>query len=198
MKLIYSIIFIFLILSAKYNCSNLKRHLLEYSLEFDNSNWSYDSKNRIYYQIGVSYCTKPVSKTHQSLGIYVPAEYMTCSESNEKYTCTINSSGKKCSYTAKNAPLVMPVNTPGYSAMKAPTSYSYNTINSFVSKGIIYIYAGCRGRLEGGESYAAGAPWGVTDLKDAIRFLRYNSALLPGDLNKIYSFGFSGVGHNLV
>ena len=139
MSMIYSIVFIFLILSAKYNCSNLKRHLTDYTLEFDNSNWSYDSTNGIYYQIGVYYCIKPVSTTHQSLGIYVPEEYMTCTESNEKYICTINSSGKKGSYTAKNAPLVIPVNTPGYSAMKAPNSYSYSTVSSFVSKGIIYI-----------------------------------------------------------
>ena len=58
-----------------------------------------------------------------------------------------------------------------------------------MQKGIIYIYAGCRGRFEGGESYHAGAPWGVTDLKAAIRFLRYNSASIPGDLNRFYTFG---------
>ena len=194
MSLIYSIIFIFLSLTLNANCSNLIRHLDEYTLTFDNSKWNYDSTNGVYYQIGVYYCTKPVSTTHQSLGIYVPKEYMTCTESNGAYTCTINTSGSKGSYTASNAPLVMPVNTSGYSAMKAPTSYSYSTVSSFIEKGIIYIYAGCRGRFEGGESYIAGAPWGVTDLKAAIRFLRYNSASIPGDLNKIYTFGHSGGG----
>ena len=194
MRRIYSIVFIFLTLYSKYNCSELKRNLEDYTLKFDSSNWSYDSTNGVYYQIGVYYCTKPVSTSHQSLGIYVPAEYMTCSESSGKYTCEINPSGTKGSYTAKNAPLVIPVNTSGYSAMKAPTSYSYNTVSSFISKGIIYIYAGCRGRFEGGETYTAGAPWGVTDLKAAIRFLRYNSASLPGDLNRIYTFGHSGGG----
>ena len=194
MNLIYSILFIILTLSSNFHCSNLKRYLDEYSLTFDNSNWSYDSTNGVYYQIGVYYCTKPVSTTHQSLGIYVPSEYMTCSESSGKYTCSINSSGTKGSYTASNAPLVMPVNTSGYSAMTAPTSYSYNTVSSFLEKGIIYIYAGCRGRYEGGETYTAGAPWGVTDLKAAIRFLRYNSDLIPGDLNRIYTFGHSGGG----
>ena len=80
--------------------------------------------------------------------------------------------------------------------MKAPTSYSYSTVSSFIVQGIIYIYAGCRGRYEGKgeETYAAGAPWGVTDLKAAIRFLRYNSNLIPGDLNRVYSFGHSGGG----
>ena len=194
MNLIYSIIYIFLSLTINSKCSSLIRHLDEYTLTFDTSKWNYDSTNGVYYQIGVYYCTKPVSTTHQSLGIYVPKEYMTCTESNGAYTCSINTSGSKGSYTASNAPLVMPVNTSGYSAMKAPTSYSYNSVSSFIEKGIIYIHAGCRGRFEGGESYKAGAPWGVTDLKAAIRFLRYNSASIPGDLNKIYTFGHSGGG----
>ena len=194
MTRIYSILFIFLIIAQNFNCSNLKRHLDDYTLTFDKTNWSYDSTNGVYYQIGVYYCTNPVATAYQSLGIYVPEEYMTCTSSSGTYTCTINSSGVKGSYSASNAPLVMPVNTSGYSAMKAPTSYSYSSVSNFLEKGIIYIYAGCRGRYEGGESYIAGAPWGVTDLKAAIRFLRYNSDLIPGDLNRIYTFGHSGGG----
>ena len=189
--MIFSIVFIVINFMT---CSNLFRHLESYTLTFDNSNWSYDSTRGVYYQIGVVYCKNPVNTEYQSLGIYVPRQYLTCTESNGKYSCSINSSGKRGSYTASNAPIVMPVNTPGYSAMKAPTSYSYNTVSSFITKGIIYVYAGCRGRFEGGESYIAGAPWGVTDLKSAIRFLRYNSKLIPGDLNKIYTFGHSGGG----
>ena len=175
MDRIYSILLILLILNSNCNCTNLLRHLDSYSLTFDNSAWSYDSTNGVYYQIGNVYCTRPVNTDYQSLGIYVPQEYMTCTSSGDSYSCTINSSGTKGSYTASNAPIVMPVNTSGYSAMKAPTSYSYSTVSSFISQGIIYVYAGCRGRFEGGESYTAGAPWGVTDLKAAIRFLRYNS-----------------------
>ncbi len=194
MNLIYSSIFIFLSFISNFNCSKNIRHLDDYTLTFDSSNWSYDSTNGVYYQIGVYYCTNPASTTHQSLGIYVPKEYMTCTESSGTYSCSINSSGTKGSYTASNAPFVMPVNTAGYSAMTAPTSYSYSTVSTFIEQGIIYIYAGCRGRYEGGESYTAGAPWGVTDLKAAIRFLRYNSASLPGDLNRIYTFGHSGGG----
>ena len=65
---------------------------------------------------------------------------MTCTKGSSTYTCSINSSGTKGSYTAKNAPFVMPVNTSGYSAMAAPTSYSYSTVSNFIEKGIIYIY----------------------------------------------------------
>ena len=195
MSRIYSILYIYLIFLTNINSTPNKLRQLDYTLIFDNTKWDYDSGNNVYYQIGVFYCKNPASTTHESLGIYVPGEYMTCSETSSKYSCSINSSGKKGSYTATNAPFVLPVNTAGYSAMKAPTSYTYSTVSNFIEKGIIYVYAGCRGRYEdGAEAYYAGAPWGVTDLKAAIRFLRYNSALLPGDLNKFYTFGMSGGG----
>ena len=183
MSRINSILFIYLVLFSQFNSTPTKRHL-DNSLALDSTNWSYDPTNNVYYQIGVTYCTSPVSTTFESLGIYVPGEYMTCTSSGSTYSCSINSSGAKGSYTAKNAPFVMPVNTSGYSAMKAPTSYSYSTVSNFLEKGIIYIYAGCRGRYESSSTtILSGAPWGVTDLKAAIRFLRYNSDLLPGDLN---------------
>ena len=194
MKLINSVIIASFILLLILDFSNLKLEENVYTLDFDSKDWSYDSDNKVYYQIGVVYCTNPVDIDYQSLAIFVPEEYMKCSESSGKYSCSINSSGKKDSYTSKNAPYVMPVETPGYSSMKALSSYNYKTISSFVSKGLIYIYAGCRGRYEGSESYAAGSPWPITDLKSAIRFLRYNSKLLPGDLNRFYTFGMSGGG----
>ena len=188
--MINSILFLLLIL---FN-NTLQKVESTYTLNFDSKNWSYDSTNKVYYQIGVVYCTSPVDTSYQSLGIYVPEEYLVCSNVNEKYDCKVNSSGKKGLYSATNAPVVFPVETPGYAPMKAPTAYNYKTVSNFVSQGIIYIYAGCRGKYAGGEEYTAGAPWGVTDLKSAIRFLRYNSKLLPGDLNRMYSFGMSGGG----
>ena len=191
-----SILLIYLVLFSTLNCLPIKRQL-DNSLILSTSNWSYDSTNNVYYQIGVAYCTNPATTTYETLGIYIPGEYMTCTKGSSTYTCSINSSGTKGSYTAKNAPFVMPVNTSGYSAMAAPTSYSYSTVSNFIEKGIIYIYAGCRGRYEGSEtsdSYYSGAPWGVTDLKAAIRFLRYNSDSIPGDLDRFYTFGHSGGG----
>ena len=194
MSRINSILFIYLILFSQMG-STPSKHRLADSLILDSTNWSYDSSNNVYYQIGITYCSNPVSTTYETLGIYNPGEYMTCSASNSKYSCSINSSGIKGSYTASNAPYVMPVNTPGYTAMSAPTSYSYNTVSNFLAKGIIYIYAGCRGRYQSSsDSVLSGAPWGVTDLKAAIRFLRYNSDSLPGDLNRFYTFGHSGGG----
>ena len=137
MNLINSILLIYLLLFSSISSSPIKRKLA--SLELSTSNWSYDPSNNVYYQIGVTYCTTPASTTYETLGIYVPGEYMSCTQGSSTYTCSINSSGKKGSYTASNAPFVMPINTSGYSAQKAPTSYSYSTVSTFLAKGLIYI-----------------------------------------------------------
>ena len=234
------------------------------SLNFNSNNWSYDSDNNIYYQIGVDYVQNVVSSDYQSFGIYIPGEYLDCIENGDKYSCKINDSTEVNGYTASTAPIVMPINTPGYSAQSAPTSYNYKTASSYLEKGIIYLYAGCRGRSSnmgaggthlsgmsdsgdntgkpsGGPSdgekpsgtppsgeapngdsapsgempsgepsnnsnnessdsssseidFSTSAPYGVADLKAAIRYIRYNSDLIPGDKNEIYAFGHSGGG----
>ena len=184
--LFITIIFSFLIYS--------NQKLVLNDLEFNTSNWDFDSTNGIYYQIGLKYCTNIVNIDYQTMAIYVPKEFLSCNENGDKYKCDINKSGKKGWFSASNAPIVFPVETPGYSAMKAPTSYKYETVSAYVTKGIIFAYAGCRVRYEGGETFPAGAPWGVTDLKTAIRYLRYNKNFIPGDTGKIYTFGFSGGG----
>jgi len=51
----------------------------------------------------------------------------------------------------------------------------------------VLAFSGARGR-------DAGAPGGVTDFKAAIRYTRYNKGLVPGDMNKVFSFGMSGGG----
>lgn len=92
----------------------------------------------------------------------------------------------------------MPVNTGGYAAQKAPSSYDGTGLSTYLSQGFVYVYAGCRGRSNGtnpdGTAYDGGAPWGVTDLKAAVRYLRYNDSLIPGNKNRIFTFGHSGGG----
>jgi hypothetical protein len=164
------------------------------ALEFPSDNWNIDSTNGVYYQLQLQYCTKITSSKYQSMGLYVPKEYLTCTENSGKYKCEVNKSGKKGSYTAANAPIVMPVDTPGYAAMEAPTEYNYDDVSKYVSKGIVYAFAGCRGKYTGKDDFIQGAPWAVTDLKSAIRYLRLNKALIPGDTDRLYTFGMSGGG----
>ncbi len=154
--------------------------------QIDNSAWKYNSDDNVYYQIGLTYCEKPVDTTYETLAIFVPAGYMDATDNgNGTYTCKINESNTVGKYTAGNAPIVMPINTPGYSAMEALTSYSSYT--DYTNAGLVYVHAGCRGR-------DAGAPAGVTDLKAAVRFIRYIDAGIPGNSDYIFTFGMSGGG----
>lgn len=169
------------------------------SLHVDNAKWNYDETNDIYYQIGLVYCAKPQATEYESLAVYVPGAYMQGVKNPEgTYTCQINTKAKVGNYTAATAPVVMPVNTGGYAAQKAPSSYDGTGLSTYLSQGFVYVYAGCRGRSNGtnpdGTAYDGGAPWGVTDLKAAVRYLRYNDGLIPGNKNRIFTFGHSGGG----
>ncbi len=169
-------------------------------LAFDNAAWQYDVENDVYWQIGVTYCLNPEAPEYEALGIYVPGAYMDAeANGDETFTCELNEAGEANGYTAATAPIVMPVNTPGYSAQAAPAGYNFDSIAAYIESGFIYVQAGCRGRdngydEEGNLIYSGGAPWGVTDLKAAVRYLRYNEAVLPGDGTRIFTFGHSGGG----
>lgn len=156
------------------------------SLAFDSAAWHYDGDNDAYYQIGISYCETPADESYEQLAIIVPGAYMNATDNGDgTYTCEVNTSATVGSYTAASAPIVMPVNTPGYSAQSAMTEYSSQT--TYTSQGIVYVHAGCRGRDHG-------APAGVTDLKAAVRFVRAFKDQLPGDTERIFTFGHSGGG----
>lgn len=155
--------------------------------KIDMTQWQYNEEHDVYWQTGISYCAAPADENYETLGIYVPGAYMTGTENDDgTYTCQVNEEGSAGGFTAETAPMVLPVDTPGYAAMDAPAEY-VETTSAYTDAGFVYIYAGCRGR-------EAGAPAGVTDLKAAIRYVRYNGELLPGSTDQIYSFGMSGGG----
>lgn len=170
------------------------------ALTFNNNGWNYDADNDVYWQIGVQYVANPATTEYESLGIYVPGAYLTATANGDgTYTATVNEAGAVNAYTAATAPIVYPVNTPGYSAQAAPTVYSYDSVASYLTAGFIYVEAGMRGRNNGYDAngnliYSGGAPWGVTDLKAAIRYYRYNQSSLPGNTEHIFTFGMSGGG----
>ena len=170
----------------------------QYSLAFDNAAWQYDEANDIYWQVGVVYVANPASLDYETLGIYVPGAYLEASDNGDgTYTASVKSDAQVGQFTAATAPYILPVNTPGYSASAAPSGLS-NGIASYTQAGMIYLQPGIRGRDNTtdsrGQEVVGGAPWGVTDLKAAIRYVRYNKDLLPGDTDKIVSFGHSGGG----
>ena len=169
-------------------------------LTFDETKWVYDSDNDVYYQIGVQYCAQPAALDYETLAVVVPGAYLTGMDNGDgTYTCTSNPDGTVNGFTAETAPMMMPVNTAGYSAQTAATSYSYSSVSAYLDAGYVYVYSGCRGRSNGYNddgtlAYAGGAPWGVTDLKAAVRYLRLNNDTIPGDPERIFAFGHSGGG----
>ena len=164
-------------------------------LALDSAAWRYDADHKVYYQLGLRYVATPQASDYETLGIYVPGPYFTGKDNgNGTYTVTVNASGAVGSFTAATAPTVLPVNTPGYSAQKPPTEYSYDTIKAYMEAGFIYVLAGLRGKDSNSQTYSGNAPWGVADLKAAVRYRRYNSASVPGDAAKVYVFGHSGGG----
>ena len=170
----------------------------QYSLAFDNAAWQYDEANDIYWQVGVVYVANPASLDYETLGIYVPGAYLEASANGDgTYTASVKSDAQVGQFTAATAPYVLPVNTPGFNASQAP-SWLADGIASYTQAGMIYLQPGIRGRDNTtdsqGQEVVGGAPWGVTDLKAAIRYVRYNKDVLPGDTDKIVSFGHSGGG----
>ena len=170
----------------------------QYSLIFDNAAWQYDEINDIYWQVGVVYVANPASLDYETLGIYVPGAYLEATANGDgTYTASVKSDAQVGQFTAATAPYVLPVNTPGYNASQAPT-WLADGIASYTQAGMIYLQPGIRGRDNTtdsqGQEVVGGAPWGVTDLKAAIRYVRYNKDVLPGDTDKIVSFGHSGGG----
>ena len=152
----------------------------------DQTAWQYNADDDVYYQIGISYCETPADMAYETLAIFVPGAYMDATDNGDgTYTCEMNPDAAVGAYTAETAPIVMPINTPGYSAMAALTSYS--SFTAYTDEGFVYVHAGCRGR-------DAGAPAGVTDLKAAVRYLRYTDDVIPGNAERIFTFGMSGGG----
>ena len=154
--------------------------------QIDMSKWQYNEDDDVYYQIGISYCENPADESYEQLAVFVPGAYMTGTDNGDgTYTCELDESAEINGYTAATAPVVMPINTPGYSAQNALTDYT--DVSEYTSAGFVYVHAGCRGRDEG-------APAGVTDLKAAVRYIRYCDDVLAGDSESIFTFGMSGGG----
>lgn len=169
-------------------------------LAIDNAAWSYDSKSDVYYQTGIQYCASPAATSYENMAVYVPGGYLsgTRNDDGKTYTCKVRDSAAVGGYTSANAPVVIPIDTPGYVAQKPPTSYDADGLSKYLEAGIVYVWPGCRGRNNGtnpdGSTFAGGAPWGVTDLKAAIRCLGYNASRIPGGASRVFAFGMSGSG----
>lgn len=171
---------------AEESVEETKSEVITNLSKIDNTKWSYNSDDDVYYQIGISYCENPADEEYETLAIFVPGAYLNGTDNGDgTFTCEVNEEGNVNGYTATTAPIVMPINTPGYSAQSALSEYK--DVSEYMEAGFIYVHAGCRGR-------DAGAPAGVSDLKAAVRYIRYCDEEVPGDSEAIFTFGMSGGG----
>lgn len=168
-------------------------------LKLDVDAWQYDKGNDCYYQLGLKYCTKPASTTYESLAIFVPGAYFDATAKGNRYSCSVKKDATVGTLSPVTAPAVMPINSVRLSAQACPESYSYEGLSRYLKAGLVYVYAGFRGRSSGYDSsskamIAGGSPWPVVGLKAAVRYLRYNAASLPIDPERIFVFGYGAGG----
>lgn len=136
----------------------------------------------------IVYVQHPVDTKYEQMNIYVPAEYY---------------AGKSIgNYTAETAPIFFPNMVGGYMPGEPGTpgldrdGKSPNAALVALSKGYVVAAPGARGRTTQGENgqYTGKAPACIVDLKAAVRYLRYNDNVMPGDAEKLISNGTSAGG----
>lgn len=131
-----------------------------YSLELDPTAWSYDATNDVYYQIGKVYVANPAATDYENLSIYVPGAYLTATANSDgtTYTAKANPKGTVGAYSGRTAPIVIPVNTPGYAQQAPATSYSYTSVSAYLEAGLVYVWPGLRGRDSSTSTRSDAAP----------------------------------------
>lgn len=187
MKLASKMIGVLAIAVSLFGCASSQKKTQSSLPKIDMNAWSYNEADDVYYQIGISYAANPADEKFETLGLFVPGAYFEGTANGDgTYSVRVNKSGTVDDFTAETAPFVIPIQTPGYASLEAPTAYEPR-VTDYTKNGFIFIYAGARGKEHG-------APAGVTDFKAAIRYVRYNKAILPGDTARVFTYGMSGGG----
>jgi hypothetical protein len=135
----------------------------------DGQTIKYRAYENIYYVANV------VDPEYQFLNIYVPeAAY------NDK----------------KTAPIFLKTNVGGYMASKAsPSRMVTDASGRALQEGYVVVISGSRGwDSKVGEVFTGRAPNGLVDLKAAIRYLRHNDDVMPGNAERIITDGTSAGG----
>lgn len=110
------------------------------------------------------------------------------------------------SNATEDSPIILQDNNGGWNGGKAGisvtdgTNYNgtTNKVGQALKAGYVIANVGCRSRLTGAQdvdgNYIAHSPAQVVDVKAAIRYLRYNDAVMLGTTNRIIITGSSGGG----
>ncbi len=126
---------------------------------------------------GIFYVTNVEDSTYQTLNIYVPETLA----------------------NIPRVPILLRTYVGGYAASTAKTPSPADATGRALSEGYVVCIPGSRGsnstiERNGATVYTGMAPNGLLDLKAAVRYLRYNDALIPGDSELIFTDGTSAGG----
>lgn len=141
----------------------------------------------------IPYVANAVDKDYQSMNVSVPTE--------------IN--GKNID--AANAPIYFAIGVGGYMSVNnaktgAPQQGAAGRPNFMggsssrddlaLASGFVVVAPGCRGRdnKAADGTYYGKAPAAIVDLKAAVRYIRHNKGILPGNVDHIFSVGCSAGG----
>ena len=130
----------------------------------------------------IAYVANPVDLNYQSLDVAVP----------------VNIDGQDIDAT--NAPILLKVDNGGYMA-SSNTATGLGLIPNdtngklALAAGYVVVCPGLRGwNLVSNGTYYGKAPAAIVDLKAAVRYIRYNDGVMPGNSEWIIAFGISGGG----
>jgi|GEM_PF-80223 len=165
-----------------------------YSLAFDKDNYNTLRQSvetpagavEVVYKayLHIPYVAKPLDPDYQSLSIFEP----------------VLIDGK--AVDAAQAPILFSNRVGGYMPVDDSTTENVggrggNQRESLaLAAGMVVVVPGCRGRVNQTEDgiYIGKAPAALVDLKAAVRYLRHNKGVVPGDTEKIVSMGCSAGG----
>lgn len=145
--------------------------------------WTFHETYRCWCLEDVLYTQKACVPKFQRLSIFVPE--------------ALRSADGAWTEHAKEVPVVFENNAAGYMQMPhvwldGPRCYAAQ----YLEKGWVYVSCGCRGRESRDKAgrLVGKSPASLIDLKTALRFLRHNKAVLPGDWAQVVSVGWSAGG----
>ncbi len=119
----------------------------------------------------------PLNTVYQKLNVYVPIDI------------------PLEAYKTHNGPIFFPNAVGGYNP-GLPAEPTRIEVATALAKGYVVVAPGVRGRTNKDATgiYNGKAPAAIVDLKAAVRYLRYNDKIMPGDAEKIISSGTSAGG----
>ena len=146
----------------------------------------------------IPYVASPVDKEYESLNVSVPIQV------------------DDAAVDATNAPILFAISVGGYISVNVagrgsrggsragermggpPGGISRvgSNLDLALAAGYVVVSPGCRGRdnKAADGTYYGKAPAAIVDLKAAVRYIRHNKGVIPGDVNRIISTGGSAGG----